>query len=72
MDIESINAVHTFKVLEAVKGNLAGSRNELKHFRAFLLVKGPESSPKPLNLLRRWSVVVVFCVALPVVNIDIW
>ena len=51
MDIESIDAVHTFKVLEAIEGNLAGSCNELKHFRAFLLVKGPESSPEPLNLL---------------------
>lgn len=71
VDVESVNTVHAFKLLEAIKWNLAGSCDELQQFGALFLVKRPQSSPEPLNLLRRWCVVVILCVALPVIDINI-
>lgn len=70
MDVESTEAVHALKFLEAIERYLAGSGNKLQQFGTLLLVVGSNSSPEPLDLRGRSSVVVILGIALPVVNIN--
>lgn len=71
VDVESVDAIHTLQLLETVEGHLAGSCHKLQQFSALFLVERSQSSPEPLDLLRRWIIVVVLCVALPVVDVDV-
>ena len=52
MNVEAAYAIHAFKLLESIERDLAGARNELKKFGPLFLVKRPDCSPEPLDLLR--------------------
>lgn len=41
VDVESVNTVHAFELLEAIEWNLASSCNELQQFGALFLIKRP-------------------------------
>jgi hypothetical protein len=71
MNVESTEAVHALKLLESVKRNLTGTRDELQKFSPFFFVERSDRSPEPLDLRGSSRVVVVFSVVLPVFNIDI-
>jgi len=71
VNIEAANAVHALKLLEAIEWDLGCAGYELEQLGALLLVEGSNSSPEPLDLLRRRSVVMVLRVALPVIEINI-
>lgn len=71
VNVEATDAIHALKFLEPVQRHLASSRNKLQQFGKLFLVKGSDSSPEPLHLRGRSCVVVVFCVASPVVNVNV-
>ena len=70
MDVESTEAVHALKLLEAIERYFTGSSNELQQFGTLFLVVGSNSSPEPLDLRGRSSVVMILGIALPVININ--
>lgn len=72
MDVEATEAVHAFKLTEAVQRHFACARNELQELRSLFLVEGANGTPEPLDLRRGCRVVMVFAVVLPVVDVDIW
>ena len=71
MDIEAANTVHTLQLLESVERNFRSTGDKLEQLGPLLLVEGPNSTPKPLYLLRSGSVIVILGVALPVIDINI-
>lgn len=71
MNVEAVDAVHALELLEAVEWHLARTRDELEKLGKLLLVKRPDRTPEPLDLLARGRVVVVLGVALPVVDVDV-
>ena len=71
MNVESTEAVHALKLLESVKRNLTGTRDELQELSPFFFVERSDRSPEPLDLRGSSRVVVVFSVILPVFNVDI-
>lgn len=71
VNIEPTEPVHTLELAEAIKRNLASSRDELKKFSSLFLVERAYSAPEPLDLRGRGRVIVVLCVVLPIVYIDI-
>jgi len=72
MDIESAESVHALEFFEAIEWHLARTRHELEQLGCLFLVEAAHCTPEPLNLWGCLSVVVVVCVALPVVNVDVW
>jgi hypothetical protein len=70
MDIEPTKSIHALQLLKSIKRHLRSTRNELQQLSALLLIKGSDSTPEPLDLRGRGRVVVVFGVALPVVDFD--
>ncbi len=71
MDVEAAEAVHPFKLTEAVQRHFACTGDELQELRSLFLVEGANGTPEPLDLRRGGRVVMVFAVVLPVVNVDI-
>ena len=69
--VESADAVHALKFLEAVERHFGSSCHELEELRPLFLVEGTDCSPEPLDLLRGGRVVVILGIALPVINIDV-
>lgn len=70
MYVEACKTIHTLKFFETIKWDFAGSSNELKKLSTFLLVKGPYSSPEPLNLWWRNGVLMIVSVVFPILNIN--
>jgi hypothetical protein len=70
VDGESTEAVYAFQFLEAVERHFAGPGDELQQLSTLFLTIRMDSSPEPLDLWRSTSVVVVFSVTLPVVDIN--
>jgi hypothetical protein len=70
MDIEPTKAIHALQLPKAIKRHLTRTRNELQQLSALLLIEGSDGAPEPLDLRGRGRVVVVFGVALPVVDFD--
>jgi hypothetical protein len=71
MDIELAESIHSLKFLETIERYLASTSDELQQLGAFFLVKGSYSSPEPLNLRGRGTVIVILSIILPVIHIDI-
>lgn len=72
VNVESVDAVHTLKLLEAVQRHFACARDELQQLGQLLLVEGSDCAPEPLDLLAGRRVIMVLGVALPVVDINVW
>lgn len=72
VDVESAEAVHTFKLLESVERDLASSRDELQQLGLLFLVERSHGAPEPSDLRRGSSVVVVLGIALPIIHVDFW
>jgi hypothetical protein len=71
VDVESAEAIHALKLLEPVKRDLAGSSDKLEELGTLLFVVRTNGSPKPLNLRGRSRIIVILCVALPIVNVNL-
>lgn len=71
MDVEPVDTIHTFQFFETIEGYFAGAGDELEQLGSFFLVEGPDSTPEPLDLLRRRIVVLVLRVALPVIYVNV-
>lgn len=50
VDVELADTVHTLQLLEAVKRNLASTRDKLEQLSTFLLIEGADRTPEPLDL----------------------
>ena len=72
VNVESADAVHSLKFLEAVEWDFARAGDKLKQLRPLFFVKGSECAPEPLDLRRGWIVIVILRVALPVIYVNIW
>jgi hypothetical protein len=72
MDVEPAEAIHTLQFPESIERNFAGTSNKLKKLGALFFIKRPNSSPKPLNLWRSGSVVMILGIVLPIIDINIW
>jgi hypothetical protein len=72
VNVESVDTVHALQLLEAIQRYLTRACDELKELSKLFFVERSHCAPEPLNLLRRRRVVLVLCIALPVVNVDIW
>lgn len=70
MNIKTTEAVHALQFLKPIQRHLAGSSHELKELSTFFLVKRADCAPEPLDLRRGSGVVVVFCVALPIIHVN--
>lgn len=71
MNAEVCEAVHAFKLLEAVERDLSSTSNELQELGALFLAKRSYCSPEPLDLRRAGIVVLIVGVCLPVGDIDV-
>lgn len=71
VDIKSAEAIHSLKLSKAVERHFAGSSDELQEFGTLFLVERPDRAPEPLDLRRGGGVIMVFGMALPIVDIDI-
>lgn len=71
MDVETVDAVHAFELLESIERHLASTGDKLQQLGQFFFVKRSDCSPEPLDLWRRRIVVVILSISFPIVNINI-
>jgi hypothetical protein len=71
MNVKLGKAIHTLKLLEAIKRHFGSSSNKLQKLGFFFFVEAADCAPEPLDLWRGLLVVVVFGVVLPVVDVDV-
>lgn len=70
MDIESAETVHALEFFETVERHFARTGDELKQLRTLFLIVRAHRTPEPLNLRRCGRIVVVFSIALPVIDVN--
>lgn len=71
MDVETVDAVHAFKLFESIERHLASTGDKLQQLGQFFLVKRSDSSPEPLDLWRRRIVVVILSISFPIVDVNV-